>query len=147
MGFGFAVMLGVLFLAQKLVNTGTRRWGPRWGFSEPGDPAALPFLLLVVSVMTFLLSPVFAGYSRRIEHQSDIFTLELTRLNEATATAFIKLAEDSKVDPQPHPFIEFWRFSHPPLAKRISFALAYRPWERGEANQLWKGNGELRIEN
>lgn len=138
LGFGFAVMLGVLYLAQKMVTDGTRRWGARWGFSEPGDPAAVPWLLLVVSVMTFLLSPVFAGFSRRIEHHADIFTLELTRLNEPTATAFIKLAEDSKIEPQPHPFIEFWRYSHPPLAKRISFALSHRPWEKGRPNQLWR---------
>jgi STE24 endopeptidase len=138
LGFGFAVMLGVLFLAQRVVTEGTRRWGPRWGFSEPGDPAAVPWLLLVVSIITFLLSPVFAGFSRRSEHHADIFTLELTRLNEATATAFIKLAEDSKIEPQPPAFIEFWRYSHPPLAKRIDFALSYRPWETGQPNQRWR---------
>jgi STE24 endopeptidase len=54
------------------------------------------------------------------------------------ATAFIKLAENSKTLPKPHPFIRFWRYTHPPLAERIPFALSYRPWEEGQPNQLWR---------
>ncbi|HKR63494.1 MAG TPA: M48 family peptidase, partial [Thermoanaerobaculia bacterium] len=57
------------------------------------------------------------------------FSLELTHLNEPMATAFVKLAEDSKQDPQPNPMIEYWLYSHPPIAKRIPFALQYKPWE------------------
>jgi hypothetical protein len=54
------------------------------------------------------------------------------------ATAFVKFAEDSKRDPDPNPFIEFWRYSHPPINKRIAFALGYKPWEKGEPNRMWK---------
>jgi len=32
--------------------------------------------------------------------------------------------------PCPNAFIEFWRYSHPPIAKRIPFALTYKPWEQ-----------------
>ncbi|HUP47011.1 MAG TPA: M48 family metalloprotease, partial [Thermoanaerobaculia bacterium] len=77
-----------------------------------------------------VLSPVSAGISRAMEREADKFSLELTRLNQPMATAFIKLAEDSKVNPEPHPFIEFWRYSHPSLNKRIEFVLDYKPWER-----------------
>jgi len=54
------------------------------------------------------------------------------------ATSFVKFAEDSKVNPDPHPFIEFWRYSHPAAQRRIDFALAYKPWEKGQPNELWK---------
>lgn len=138
MAFGALFMLGVLFAGQKIVEKGTARWGPRWGFASPDDPAGLPYLLLVLGVGTFLLTPVFAGFSRHIEHESDTFTLELTRLNEAAATAFVKFAEDSKIDPRPPKLIELWLYSHPTLADRIEFALSYRPWEEGKTNQLWK---------
>lgn len=129
LGFGFAVMFGVSYLIYQVVGWGTERFGSRWGFSSPSDPAAVPWLLLVLSILLFLLSPLFAGYSRRIEHRADIYGLELTHLNEAAASAFVRFAEDSKVDPRPHPFVRFWRYSHPPLQERIEFALAYRPWE------------------
>lgn len=139
-GLAFSLVLSfVVFLVlQRVHDRGLRRWGPRWGFTEPGDPASVPWLLLVASVVSFLLSPVISGYSRTMEHQADIFSLELTHLNEPLATAFVKMAEDSKRDPSPHPFIKFWRYSHPPIAERIPFALSYKPWERGEPNRAWR---------
>ena len=101
--------------------------------TERGDPASLPWLLLIGSAISFLLSPVISGYSRMQEHHADIFALEVTHLNEPMATAFVKMAEDSKRDPSPHPFIRFWRYTHPPIAERIPFALSYKPWEgRGD---------------
>lgn len=138
MAFGLALAFPLLFLGQKVYERGIGRWGSRWGIEGPGDPAALPWLLIVVSVGSFFLSPVTSGYSRRIEHQADIFALEVTHQNEAFAHAFIKLAEDSKRDPDPPRFMEIWRYSHPAISRRIAFALDYRPWERGEPNRLWK---------
>ena len=128
----------VLFVAQRVYERGLRRWGPRWGAREPGDPASLPWLLLIVSVLSFLGAPIENGISRYMEHQSDMFGLELTHSNEAMATSFIKFAEDSKVNPSPYPFIEFWRYSHPSLARRIIFVLHYKPWAEGKPNELWR---------
>jgi STE24 endopeptidase len=138
-GFGFTAALAfvILFVGQKLHDGGAARWGPRWGFVERGDPASIPLLLLIGSLLAFLLSPVISGYSRTMENQADMFALELTHLNEPMATAFIKFAEDSKRDPRPHPFVKFWRYSHPPISERIPFALSYRPWETGEPNRFW----------
>ncbi|MDQ3280529.1 MAG: M48 family metallopeptidase [Acidobacteriota bacterium] len=139
-GLAFSVLLSFagFFIAQRIHDRGLRRWGPRWGFTAPGDPASVPWLLLIMTVLSFLASPIFNGFSRHIEHQADIFSLELTHLNEPLATAFVKFAEDSKGDPNPNALLEFWTYSHPSLGKRIPFALQYRPWERGEENQAWK---------
>ena len=138
LGFGLGVALFVFFTGQRVHDRGLARWGARWGARGPGDPATLPWLLLVSGAISFLLSPVMSGYSRHIEHEADIFSLELTHLNEPMATAFRKFAEDSKRDPSPSPIIEYWRYSHPPIAKRIPFALSYRPWEKGQPNQVWR---------
>ena len=102
----------------------------RWGIADRSDPAALPWLLLVGAIVGFLLSPITSGYSRMIEHQADKFGLELTHLNEPMASSFVKFAEDSKHDPNPPRFIEWWRYSHPSDQRRIDFALSYRPWEK-----------------
>jgi STE24 endopeptidase len=133
-GLGFFVAMSFFgfFVAQRIHDPGLQKWGPRWGFTERGDPASVPWLLLIVSVLSFLGSPIGAAYSRSMEHKSDIFSLELTHLNEPMATAFRKLAEESKRDPSPHPFIKYWRYSHPPIAERIPFALSYKPWERDD---------------
>jgi len=137
LAFSVAASFFVLLAAQTIHDRGLRRFGPRWGLGSPGDPASVPWLLIVAGGVSFFLSPVFSGYSRYVEHQADVFALELTHLNEPLATSFVKFAEDSKVDPSPHPFIRFWRYSHPPIAERIPFALSYKPWERGEPNQAW----------
>ncbi|HYI08686.1 MAG TPA: M48 family metallopeptidase [Thermoanaerobaculia bacterium] len=136
-GLAFSLVLSflVFFLGQRIHDRGLARWG--WGIREKGDPASLPWLLLIMYGAYFVLSPVTNGFSRHIERQSDMFSLELTHLNEPMAIAFRKMAEDSKRDPSPHPLIEWWRYSHPPIAKRIPFALGYRPWERGEGNRVW----------
>jgi STE24 endopeptidase len=137
LAFYLAISLGILYLAQQLHDRGLRRWGNRWGIRGPGDPASLPWLFLVIGVISFILTPVLASYSRSMEHDADIFALELTRDNEALASAFVKLAEGSKQYPAPHPFIEFWRYTHPSIARRIVFALNYKPWEKGQPNQKW----------
>jgi STE24 endopeptidase len=139
LAFGVAVSFFVFFFGQIFYERGLARWGAQWRIeAQPGDPAALPWLLVAVSIIGFLLSPVTNGFSRHIEHQSDIFGLELTHLNEPMASAFVKFAKDSKVDPNPNHFIEFWRYSHPSLARRIDFVLHYKPWEQGKLNELWK---------
>lgn len=126
LAFSLAVSFFIFFAAQKVIERGL----PRFGFTTAGDPAALPWVLLVFGAIGFLLTPVGAAYSRHGERQADRFSLELTHLNEPMATAFRKMAEDSKRDPSPHPFIKYWRYTHPPIAERIPFALSYRPWRR-----------------
>ena len=124
----FAAILGtfvILFLAQRIYEYGL----PRWGLTS-GDPASLPWLLIIISTISFLGSPIQNGISRYIEHEADVFGLELTHLNEAMASSFVKFAEDSKVNPNPDPFIEFWRYSHPSLSRRIDFVLHYKPWDK-----------------
>ena len=137
LAFSLALSFFIFWILQRAHDASVAKWGPRLGIEERGDPASVPLLLIIASVTAFLLSPVISGYSRTMEHQSDIFALELTHLNEPFASAFVKMAEDSKRDPSPHPFIRFWRYSHPPIAERIPFALSYKPWEKGEPNQLW----------
>jgi Zn-dependent protease with chaperone function len=125
--FSIAVTFFVFWIGQQLYERGLARWGSRWGVREArGDPAALPWLLLLGTLIGFAISPVTSGFSRHIEHQADVFSLDLTHLNEPMASAFVKFAEDSKEDPRPPRFIEWWMYSHPSLGRRIDFVLGYK---------------------
>ena len=124
------IALVILFLAQRAYDRGVAKWGSGWGITDGKDSAAFPWLLIIISVIAFVLAPLMSSISRYREHEADVFGLELTHLNEPLATAFIKLAEDSKINPYPHPFIEFWRYSHPSIGKRVAFVLGYKPWEK-----------------
>ncbi|HVE72205.1 MAG TPA: M48 family metallopeptidase [Thermoanaerobaculia bacterium] len=123
LGVGILGALIVYLVGYRIIERGVARRG----YQTAGDPAVIPYAALVFFVLAFLTTPFGAAYSRWGEHQADIFSLELTGLNEPMATAFRKLAESSKRDPSPHPFIKYWRYSHPPIAERIPFALSYRP--------------------
>jgi STE24 endopeptidase len=124
--FSIAVSFFVFWLGQILYERGLARWGSRWSVrDERADPAALPWLLVLSTLIAFAISPVTSGFSRHIEHQADVFSLDLAHLNEPMASAFVKFAEDSKEDPRPPRFIEWWMYSHPSLGRRIDFVLGY----------------------
>ncbi len=132
------VLLSVIYFALNRGLEGLlARFGPRWGFGEIGDLASMPLLLGAVGLVVFLAQPLTNGFSRYIEHEADVFGLEVTQLNEAGAGAFLKLGLQNKSDPEPNPFIRAWLYTHPPLMERVRFALAYRPWERGEPDRLY----------
>ena len=127
-GLAFAIVIALItsWLAQFFFERGLVLWGARWGIEERGDAAALPWLLVVVTALTFLLSPAINGFSRHVEHQADVFGLELTNDGPAMAASFVQFAEDSKVNPYPTKVMEVWRYSHPPLGDRVQFALDYK---------------------
>lgn len=130
LAFGYAVMLPCLALGAWFVGVGVRGWGSRWGAASAADPAAIPWLFAVAIGGMILLTPLFAAYSRTIEHEADVIALDRTGLREEAATAFVKFSTDSKWLPQPPKFIEYWFYSHPPLAKRVAFALGAQPVRR-----------------
>jgi Zn-dependent protease with chaperone function len=114
-------------------------FGGRWGVEGPGDLAALPVLSLALSAVTLLAQPVSNAVSRRVEHESDVYAIEITRDNDAAARAFLKLSVDNRSNPEPPGWERVLFHSHPPLADRIRFALSYKPWEKGEANRYFRG--------
>ncbi|HWS72669.1 MAG TPA: M48 family metalloprotease, partial [Thermoanaerobaculia bacterium] len=126
-GLAFAMLTSLIITLtlQPATERLIARYGARWGIASPADPAALPLILAIVSLTMFLLSPAINGFSRHVEHEADIFGLELTHLREPMATALVKLTEDSKSIPNPNPFIEWWRYSHPSAEKRIAFVLGW----------------------
>ena len=115
----------LLFIIYKTIGLFIRKWGERMGFREVQDIASFPLLMTMFSLLFFIISPIFNSYSRAIEHDSDVFGLNLTRDGTTAAQAFAKLANENLSNPSPHPLIEFWLFSHPSLEDRIAFCKNY----------------------
>jgi Zn-dependent protease with chaperone function len=120
--------LGLVQLAARRLLT---RHGARLGLRGLCDPAALPLVLVLLGVATFLLMPAALAVSRSMEHEADRFALEITRDNHACANAFVGLQTGNLGYPRPGALYVAFRASHPPLGARIDFCNAYRPWERG----------------
>jgi Zn-dependent protease with chaperone function len=128
---GLAVVLFACWAVDRTAHRLIARHAPRFGFTRLDDPAALPLIVLLVGLATFLIQPIGLAWSRYIEHEADRFALEITHDNHAMAMAFVKLQQENLSNPRPGMLYKIWRSSHPPLGERIDFANAYRPWERG----------------
>lgn len=125
------MIIAGLYAVHRLAEALIRRHGRRWGFSELGDVAALPLIVLLFGLATFILTPALLMVTRHNEHESDRFGLEITRNNRAAATAFIKLQQENLGVPRPGLLYKIWRSGHPPIGERIDFANSYHPWETG----------------
>jgi Zn-dependent protease with chaperone function len=126
------------WLTAKLVEGMLALFGARWGVSGPADLAAMPALALALTLVTLAAQPALNAVSRRFEHESDIYGLEITRDNDAAARAFLKLGEDNRSDPEPAAWVRVLFYTHPPLGERIRFAEGYHPWREGRPNQLYR---------
>lgn len=130
--------LVLLFVASRLCDAALGRFGERWGISAMADVASLPLLMLVFDLLSFAALPVQNGYTRRIEHEADVFGLEITRNNDAAARAFVKLGSQNKANPDPSPVVEWMLYSHPTESQRVTFAMHYRPWAEGRPDRYYK---------
>ncbi len=84
--------------------------------------AALPLVMLSLSVFGLLLEPLQNAISRRFEREADRYALRTTGQPAAYRSAFLKLARLNKDDPEPH-WLEAALFhSHPPIAERLAMA-------------------------
>jgi STE24 endopeptidase len=122
------------WLGRHLVLAMLSRWGSGWRIRGLNDLAALPLLMLALSLLTFIGEPIGNAFSRHIEHQADIYGLEVTHglfpnNSQVAASSFQKLGEKSYDYPNPNPLLVFWSYSHPTIADRIRFCLRYHPWD------------------
>ena len=126
----------LLYGVHRAAQWALVRRGARWDIRGVADFASLPLLALLLAVFAELALPLSNAYSRRVEHDADVFGLEATRgvvpdARRAAVASFQKLGEINLSDPAPPTFIRLWLYSHPPIGERIAFAAAYDPWSRG----------------
>ncbi|HEY0306667.1 MAG TPA: M48 family metallopeptidase [Acidobacteriaceae bacterium] len=134
--FAAALMLLCFWLGAHVVAWLLGRFGPRWGIVSLQDSAILAIMLLVFTIAQFATEPMANAFSRHIEHQADIYGQEAMHglVPDPAATAargFQALGEQNLASPERRPLVEFWYYSHPAIADRISFAAEYHPWSEG----------------
>ena len=93
-------------------------------------------LLLLISILQFFATPINNAASRYIEHQADVYGLEVIHdivpnSQQVAAQTDQILGETNLEDPDPSPYAVFWFYTHPPIAQRLKFALSYDPWSNG----------------
>jgi STE24 endopeptidase len=102
-----------------LLGVATRRRG------GVGDPANLPYVLLVLTVLGLLTTPIQNAVSRRYEAEADWRALNATHDPAAMRGLFRNFASTSLEDPDPGLLDYVWLENHPTLMQRIAMTRAY----------------------
>jgi Zn-dependent protease with chaperone function len=143
MAVGAVLSFAGLYLLFRICLWMLPRFQRPWKLRGLDDWAALPALFLIAGILQFLGQPLGAGFSRHVEHQADIYGLEVTHginrnSQEAAARAFQTLGEQSLSYPNPEGWLVFWYYSHPPDGERLKFAREYDPWGKGGQGEFVK---------
>lgn len=141
--FTLGVLFVLLYLGYRCIGWMLTRWGTGWSVQELDDWASLPALLLILSIFSFLFDPISNAYSRHVEHQADLYGIEVTHgilpdAGEAAANSFQVEGESSLADPNPNPVNVFLFYDHPPISDRVQFVLHYDPWAQGKRPEFVK---------
>jgi STE24 endopeptidase len=115
-----ALALGGGLVAFYLISVLAREaWFlPGFGFAAGEIAPALLLFSLLSGVVTFWLSPLFHGVSRRHEYEADAFAAGLVGTREPLIGALRKLHEKNLGNLTPHPFYSGFYYSHPTLLER-----------------------------
>jgi STE24 endopeptidase len=111
-----ALLMGGMYLAHLFLRGGVARFG----FSGPGDVAALPLLLLAVGIFSIITMPLINGYSRWRERLADRFAVATTRNPMAFVRAMIRLANQNLAEADPPRWVVWLLYSHPPIKERVN---------------------------
>jgi STE24 endopeptidase len=123
-------LLAILFffLADRLYPRFARAFGSS---AQLADPAGLPVVVFMISVMSLLAQPAVNTLSRMDESEADRYSLETVNLSDALATALVKTAEYR--NPRPNPVQEFVFYTHPSVERRVRAAMEWKAEHAGTA--------------
>jgi len=126
------LLLATFFLVRITGEWCIRRYNRRFRFDRASDLASWPLMLVLMNFWLLVFAPAEMGFLRSREREADRFALEITRDNQAMATAILKFEERNLYVPRGSWFPDLWRATHPSAADRVEFANTYRPWESGQ---------------
>ncbi|MGP4041952.1 M48 family metalloprotease [Gracilibacillus sp. D59] len=111
--WGIGLYLVLTFLVLLVLQRWTRSW--KSSYSLP----SLTKLLSITVVILMLMQPLSLWLSRQMERQADQYAINHTEDLDPALTSYRLLAEQSKADISPAPWIAWFRSSHPSIADRI----------------------------
>ena len=142
--FSAPLLLAFFWIASWVLNWMTRHYSVAGDFGNWSSMGSVLFLAILLS---FLADPIANAFSRRIEHQADVYGQEVIHglVADPQATAAGSFCHDAQLwldNPDPNPFVEFWTYSHPSTEQRAEFAADYDPWHPGGHPQYFRKQGE-----
>lgn len=105
-----------LFFIAKLYETSIG-W---FGFESITQIAALPLLTIWSVLIGLITTPLGNILSRKYEYEADRYAIDVTHKPDSFINTLEKLTDQNLGDKEPHPFVEWFFYSHPSINNRIS---------------------------
>ena len=113
-----SLLYGIAFAAVHVgLEHALGRWSARLGLRGRPDPAALPLLVGIFSIVWFLLTPLINTVVRTTEAEADAFGLNAAREPQGFAMASMRLSTYRKLTPGA--LEEFLFYDHPSGYDRV----------------------------
>ncbi len=118
---GTAASFGTLFIISILYKI-SLSW---FGFNRIQEIAALPILSVWAMLIGLIETPLTNILSRKFEYEADEYAVSATNKPAAFISTLNKLTEQNLADKNPHPFVEWFFYSHPSITKRVNAIRRY----------------------
>jgi len=122
MGVQTLLMFLVFYLSDIVLKT----YYESFHFRGIDDIAALPLLLITLTVVSLVAMPLANSLSRFFEKQADLFALKATGKAKSFISAMERLAAINLAEKEPNKIKEFLFYSHPSIAKRVALAQEFQ---------------------
>jgi len=101
----------------------------RWSGAGPdvtgiGDPAGLPVLLIIWTILDLLLTPVTSGVTRLTEAQADRFSMQYAHEPDGLSRGLVKTIAYRASSPSPLEEVIF--YDHPSVERRVHDAMVWK---------------------
>ncbi len=116
------IFIGTLFSFLTLfLIAALYQYSVSWfGFGSFKEIAAMPLLALWAMVIRIILTPVSNIISRKFEFEADEYAVQSTGKKDAFVSTLNKLTDQNLGDREPHPFVEWFFYSHPSIKNRVA---------------------------
>ena len=114
-----------------------------FGFESITQVAAIPLLALWSMLIGLITTPFGNILSRKFEFEADEYAVIETKNPLAFIKTLEKLTEQNLGDKEPHPFVEWFFYSHPSIKNRINAIEKFA----AENNLTIDNSSELNLEN
>jgi STE24 endopeptidase len=118
----FTIIAMILFWIADRTYPRFARW---FGTDAPiADPRGVPVLIFLVSLFGLIALPFINTFSRTVESQADLYSLQTENRPDALSTSLVKTAEYRY--PRPNRIEEIIFYDHPSVEARVRRAMEWK---------------------
>ncbi|WP_043933123.1 M48 family metallopeptidase [Bacillus sp. EB01] len=114
-----------LYLVQVIMKRVLEKWGNEVKISSADDIRSLPLILVILSMLMFISSPVSNAVSRYQENRADTYAINMTKNPQAAIGSFQELTRSGLSQVNPPFLVKIFRYGHPTMLERITMLEEY----------------------